>query len=282
MVKEVAFSVSAKAARLIGRENITDVSGALTELVKNSYDADAESVLINYDIPFPIIEEGQDISDNINVLSAEDFEFLNSEYIENKNSATKIRIFSNENIELGSNEENKENKLETVKEVLSKYNHIYIVDNGTGMTEEILSTVWMNIGTSDKEKNTTSKKGRQKTGAKGIGRFALDKLSTATEVYTRQIDNSLYRWRLNWELFEKAELIDDVKAELEIIDDKTMAQISEMFIKSNENEFIDFENNSGTIIHLNPIRDNCFNRDFRKVNKNLKSIIIVLPKKNKI
>lgn len=272
MVKEVAFSVSAKAARLIGRENITDVSGALTELVKNSYDADAESVLINYDIPFPIIEEGQDISDNINVLSAEDFEFLNSEYIENKNSATKIRIFSNENIELGSNEENKKNKLETVKEVLSKYNHIYIVDNGTGMTEEILSTVWMNIGTSDKEKNTTSKKGRQKTGAKGIGRFALDKLSTATEVYTRQIDNSLYRWRLNWELFEKAELIDDVKAELEIIDDKTMAQISEMFIKSNENEFIDFENNSGTIIHLNPIRDNWFNRDFRKVNKNLKSI----------
>ena len=272
MVKEVAFSVSAKAARLIGRENITDVSGALTELVKNSYDADAESVLINYDIPFPIIEEGQDISDNINVLSAEDFEFLNSEYIENKNSSTKIRIFSNENIELGSNEENKKIKLETVKEVLSKYNHIYIVDNGTGMTEEILSTVWMNIGTSDKEKNTTSKKGRQKTGAKGIGRFALDKLSTATEVYTRQIDNSLYRWRLNWELFEKAELIDDVKAELEIIDDKTMAQISEMFIKSNENEFIDFENNSGTIIHLNPIRDNWFNRDFRKVNKNLKSI----------
>ena len=272
MVKEVAFSVSAKAARLIGRENITDVSGALTELVKNSYDADAESVLINYDIPFPIIEEGQDISDNINVLSAEDFEFLNSEYIENKNSATKIRIFSNENIELGSNEENKKIKLETVKKVLSKYNHIYIVDNGTGMTEEILSTVWMNIGTSDKEKNTTSKKGRQKTGAKGIGRFALDKLSTATEVYTRQIDNSLYRWSLNWELFEKAEFIDDVKAELEIIDDQTMAQIVEMFIKLNENEFIDFENNSGTIIHLNPIRDNWFNRDFRKVNKNLKSI----------
>ena len=143
MVKEVAFSVSAKAARLIGRENITDVSGALTELVKNSYDADAESVLINYDIPFPIIEEGQDISDNINVLSAEDFEFLNSEYIENKNSATKIRIFSNENIELGSNEENKKNKLETVKEVLSKYNHIYMwilneaVERNGGRTEVI-------------------------------------------------------------------------------------------------------------------------------------------------
>ena len=79
MSKEISFSVSAKAARLIGRENITDVSGALTELVKNSYDADAESVLINYDIPFPIIEEGQDISENINVLSSRDFEFLKNE-----------------------------------------------------------------------------------------------------------------------------------------------------------------------------------------------------------
>ena len=73
MAKKVSFSVSAKAARLIGRENITDVSGALTELVKNAYDADAESVLIYYDMPFPIVEEGQDISANINILSIEYF-----------------------------------------------------------------------------------------------------------------------------------------------------------------------------------------------------------------
>lgn len=273
MNKEISFSVSAKAARLIGRENITDVSGALTELVKNSYDADAESVLINYDIPFPIIEEGQDISENINVLSSRDFEFLkNEQCIKIKNSTIKINFFHDEESETDSEKENKKPSLEIVKEILSKYNHIYIIDDGTGMTGEILSTVWMNIGTSDKEKNTTSKKGRQKTGAKGIGRFALDKLSTATEVYTRQKADSLYRWSLNWELFEKADFIDDVKAELEIIDDKTMGQIVETFIKSNENRFIGFENNSGTIIHLNPIRDNWFNRDFRKVNKNLKSI----------
>lgn len=288
MSKEISFSVSAKAARLIGRENITDVSGALTELVKNSYDADAESVLINYDIPFPIIEEGQDISENINVLSSRDFEFLkNEQCIKIENSTIKINFFHDKESEIDSDEENKKPKLEEgaetdsdeknkkpnleiIKEILSKYNHIYIIDDGTGMTGEILSTVWMNIGTSDKEKNTTSKKGRQKTGAKGIGRFALDKLSTATEVYTRQKDDSLYRWSLNWELFENSEFIDDVKAELDIIDDKTMGQIAETFIKSNDNRFIDFENNSGTIIHLNPIRDNWFNRDFRKVNKNLR------------
>lgn len=146
-----------------------------------------------------------------------------------------------EGAETDSDEKNKKPNLEIIKEILSKYNHIYIIDDGTGMTGEILSTVWMNIGTSDKEKNTTSKKGRQKTGAKGIGRFALDKLSTATEVYTRQKDDSLYRWSLNWELFENSEFIDDVKAELDIIDDKTMGQIAETFIKSNDNRFIDFE-----------------------------------------
>ena len=40
MVK-VPFRVSARAARLIGRENVGTSQGAVTELVKNAYDADA-------------------------------------------------------------------------------------------------------------------------------------------------------------------------------------------------------------------------------------------------
>ena len=36
---KVNFEVSAKAARLIGRENIADVDGALSELIKNAYEA---------------------------------------------------------------------------------------------------------------------------------------------------------------------------------------------------------------------------------------------------
>src|SRR5438270_8435681 len=38
----VPFRVSARAARLIGRENVATSQGAVTELVKNAYDADAE------------------------------------------------------------------------------------------------------------------------------------------------------------------------------------------------------------------------------------------------
>ena len=55
-MKKVQFSVAAKAARLIGRENIADVDGALIELIKNAYDADASCVLVKMDIPFPEID----------------------------------------------------------------------------------------------------------------------------------------------------------------------------------------------------------------------------------
>ena len=50
---KVNFEVSAKAARLIGRENIADVDGALSELIKNSYDADASCVYVDFFMPFP-------------------------------------------------------------------------------------------------------------------------------------------------------------------------------------------------------------------------------------
>ena len=51
-MESMVFQVSAKTARLIGRENISDVDGAIIELVKNGYDADAECVYVKYINPF--------------------------------------------------------------------------------------------------------------------------------------------------------------------------------------------------------------------------------------
>ena len=45
-MKNIPFKVSAKAARLIGRENVANAEGAIAELVKNTYDADATLCLI--------------------------------------------------------------------------------------------------------------------------------------------------------------------------------------------------------------------------------------------
>lgn len=53
-MENINFEVGAKAARLIGRENIADVDGALIELIKNAYDADASCVCVWFDMPFSI------------------------------------------------------------------------------------------------------------------------------------------------------------------------------------------------------------------------------------
>ena len=49
-MEKIKFNVSSKTARLIGRENISDLNGAIIELVKNAYDADADSVYIKFNI----------------------------------------------------------------------------------------------------------------------------------------------------------------------------------------------------------------------------------------
>lgn len=46
---KIPFNVSARTARLIGRENVSNANGAIIELVKNCYDADATSCLVLFD-----------------------------------------------------------------------------------------------------------------------------------------------------------------------------------------------------------------------------------------
>ena len=54
-MEKIQFAVSAKTARLIGRENISGVDGAVIELIKNSYDADATCVFVQFNVPFPAV-----------------------------------------------------------------------------------------------------------------------------------------------------------------------------------------------------------------------------------
>lgn len=46
---KVPFNVDAYTARLIGRENVSKLEGAVVELIKNTYDADATCCILYYD-----------------------------------------------------------------------------------------------------------------------------------------------------------------------------------------------------------------------------------------
>jgi hypothetical protein len=54
---KIAFKVSARAGKLLGRENFSNPEGAIMELVKNSYDADSNNCLVLFDIPTKKIKD---------------------------------------------------------------------------------------------------------------------------------------------------------------------------------------------------------------------------------
>ncbi len=143
-VKRIGFNVDAYTARLIGRENVSKLEGAILEIVKNAYDADAKAVCIYY-----------------------------------------------------SNERQ----------------CVYIMDNGTGMTEDIIRTHWMTIGNSSKKETYVTKGKRIQTGAKGIGRFALDRIADRCHMLTVS-DMGGVEWVVDWNDFNRKKRISDVKARI--------------------------------------------------------------------
>ena len=86
----------------------------------------------------------------------------------------------------------------------------------------------MVIGTNDKEKNVISRKGRARTGAKGIGRFALDRLGADGTVYsTSGAPNAVssIRWHVDWNRFDQVgSILDEIPAELDE-DGKVLAKV---------------------------------------------------------
>lgn len=252
------FQVSAKTARLLGRENISDVDGAIVELVKNSYDADAECVFIKFLIPFNHIPKRLTLSDAKTYFSEKN-DLLSKCYETNEG----IYILK-EDIEIKLVQE-----LETFIKSLSR---IVIIDNGTGMDEDILRNSWMNIGTNNKELNIFSiKKNRVKTGAKGIGRFALDKLSTNSKIITQSFEKSTFEWYIDWTQFDNVSLLNQVAASLESKDYSFKDEVKQ-YLGDDFNLVKDYIWDSGTIIILNPLRDFWTEKLFIKVNSNLRNL----------
>lgn len=223
MSTKIPFKVSARTARLIGRENIASSKGAIIELVKNSYDADSKWVTI-------IIDNAHSVYKT--TISTLEYSFWIEQGIE-KNILDNIYC-QTENGYKERTDVDKKIRAEFIS-ILKQFGSIYIIDNGEGMTKSIIENHWMTIGTNNKDSNYRTNNGRIKSGAKGIGRFALDKLGSECEMITfynpvvhnnidedgNKLPHSGYRWVVNWNDFEKDTLtIDSIAAELDGIADE--------------------------------------------------------------
>lgn len=255
-MESMVFQVSAKTARLIGRENISDVDGAIIELVKNGYDADAECVYVKYINPFDRVPSTLTRSE-VNSYFKNNMKLV----LQNYTIKDGLYVLNEEDV----------NMLELEK-YLRSISQILVIDNGSGMNKTVLKSAWMNIGTDNKEINVYSpKKNRIKTGAKGIGRFALDKLSLCTKVFTKCDIEQIYQWEIDWTQFDNATLLNQVEAKLQGCEGR-FEDLVKLYLKEDFELVKDYEWDTGTMIILSPIREFLDKKLYIKVNNNLKNI----------
>ncbi|MBI0157091.1 MULTISPECIES: ATP-binding protein [Gilliamella] len=280
--KQIPFKVSARTARLIGRENIATSKGAIIELVKNGYDADSKISIVYFDNKFSVLhseispfyyEELKNQIENhytklINSISInahserlkqEKFEFeqlFSQSYIQNEMGNYVLNNTANED------------SIKKLKQYLSILATLYLIDSGEGMTLDIIEKNWMVIGTDNKHENYVTKSGRIKAGAKGIGRFALDRLGNHCEmitVYNPSYHKDLineneagYIWRVNWEDFEgSSKTIDNVNAEIFALRDANLKEYIEQLLPKSVIEQLDKNINLqfGTILKISNLRE---------------------------
>ncbi|MEU2029925.1 ATP-binding protein, partial [Micrococcus luteus] len=194
-MERVPFKVSARAARLIGRENVSNAEAAVIELVKNGYDADANSCVVFIDNFYPDIPK---------TLSESEFREINTQFIKLD------EFYIEDGKQLSYTLRDDLEDLTELYEYFMSFNNVYILDDGTGMSKDIILNHWMTIGTNNKENNYFSDNGRIRTGAKGIGRFALDRLGSSCQMWTlEQNSEKGHHWNVMWEDFESTNAIID-------------------------------------------------------------------------
>lgn len=198
---KVPFKVSARAARLIGRENVATSQGAVTELVKNAYDADATVCAVLF-LPH--------WNSRPEFLSSQEFTLLK------RISVNCTSLFAEDDGRWYEKPEIDSSDRALLDTAYSNILDLWIIDNGHGMSTNTIEDHWMVIGTDVKELNSRSVGGRVVTGAKGIGRFALDRLGQECEMLSATKGNKLAHWLVDWTEFEGAgKTLGDVEAVLE-------------------------------------------------------------------
>jgi hypothetical protein len=200
---KIPFNVSAKTARLIGRENVSNLEGALIELIKNTYDADAKNCVVYYE---------------------------------------------------------------------KSTNSVYVIDNGNGMNKSTIIDNWMTIGNSNKKDEIYTKTGRVNTGEKGIGRFALDRISRECKMLTVS-EKDCFEWKVDWDSFETSEMITDTYAELNDSRENMISYLSSIknpeLVEMLQQKFM----GSGTCFVLNGLRDEWNDNIIQRIRNSMQKLL---------
>jgi signal transduction histidine kinase len=266
------FKVSARTARLIGRENVSNAEGALIELIKNSYDADSPVCVLFFDIKYdaiPVTLDSQAYQQLIKEASRIPHSNTGPSLIEEYYANTE-----NEGFRLRAGLEDLDTR--RLEIFFKSKNKLIIADAGDGMTENIIDKHWMTIGTDNKLSDAFTISGRVRAGAKGIGRFALDRLGSKCKMITspKDLNGVGYIWSVNWEDFEIEDaVIGEVSADFQKIAGLNYRlEIVKEINNANFNRVLTDQPakfKSGTLLKVSELRDWWTRKDLEMLYKNL-------------
>ena len=180
----IPFKVSARTARLIGRENVATSKGAVIELVKNGYDADSRYSIIYIDNINSVFHELLSVEQYNNLLVAGiDSSLLEKIYIKKEDAY----VIS----------ESAGSYIPTLVQLQKELAELYIIDCGEGMTRLIIGRFALD-----------------KLGEK------CEMLTFFDPYIHNSVNEDVtingYRWSVNWSDFEgTGKTIDSIGADLE-------------------------------------------------------------------
>ena len=266
--KPLTFKVSAKTARLFGRENASNSEAAVSELIKNTYDADATACLVCFLPRYQSVPAQLSIEEYI--------------YLHGKNEQIE-QFYCADSSGPATFRANVRYTHAEMYNVVKQLTDIWIIDNGSGMTAETIEECWMVIGTNDKEVNVISRKGRARTGAKGIGRFALDRLGNRCSLHSScEVNGKIksIRWEVDWSEFDKeGKVLDDIAAHLEEeaepIDEVLtfLSNFPELNTAISKTNICTADWSTGTAIQISFLRDGWERHEFDRLNRTLEALI---------
>jgi signal transduction histidine kinase len=283
---KIPFKVSARTARLIGRENVATSKGAIIELIKNGYDADSPWLLVYFDIFYSIFHYE---------LTVDQYSFLENKGV-NSNLLSQIYGFDDGTQLYIANVFVTEFDKKSLLEQTKRLSAIYIIDSGEGMTRKVIENSWMTIGTDNKTSDYITTRNRIKAGAKGIGRFALDKLGRYCDMTTffnpeyHKNDMDIqetsgifcgYSWQVSWDDFDvKSSTIDTISAELTGLNAASYRDYLPSFNvpQGMKTLFEEYKAQYGTILKITGLRDDWNNELIKQVYGDLD--VLVPPREN--
>lgn len=127
--------------------------------------------------------------------------------------------------------------------------NIEIVDDGLGMSQEIIENSWAVIATPyKKEHPSITRNGitRRVSGNKGLGRFSAARLGDKMRIVTKSKGDICFCTELSWKDFENAESIDNCTLSIQDYPQDQLLLYVKHFLNSNSD--------TGTIIHITNLK----------------------------